>query len=194
MAGWAAAMIFAIGMSNNKHSAFTLVELLIVMTVIVVVLGIVFPSLKGFFHGRNLENEAGRFLSLTRFGRSRAISEGVPIELWINPNQARYGLQDVSGYGGKATDSEVYTVADYVKMNVSPPTSLLTHSNMWTPLPGQTGATLKIRFQPDGFISDNSPQNIYFQETDARDQIWLAENSTHSRYEIQTGLPPGLRR
>lgn len=185
-------MIFATGIRNNKARAFTLVELLIVMTVMVVVIGIVFPALKGFFRGRNLDNEADRFLALTRYGRSRAISEGVPIELWVNPQQARYGLQDVSGYGGHTTDPAVYTLADYVKMTVSPPPSLLTHSNMWTPtLTSPGGGLFKIRFQPDGFISDNSPQNIYFDETDAKEEVCLAENATHQRYEIQTGPSQG---
>ena len=40
---------------------------------------------EGVFRGRNLDNEARQFLSLTRYGQSRAISEGVPVELWINP-------------------------------------------------------------------------------------------------------------
>src|SRR5580692_1771851 len=90
-----------IGTRKNVNSrvcaAFTLVELVLVITIMTILIALVFPSLKGFFRGRNLDNEARRFLSLTRYGQSRAISEGVPVELWINPRQGSYGLQALSG-------------------------------------------------------------------------------------------------
>jgi hypothetical protein len=42
----------------------------------------------------------------------------------------------------------------------------------------------KIRFQPDGFISDASPQNVYLRQgNDA--QIWIAEAPTHLEYDIK---------
>jgi type II secretion system protein H len=190
MAALEAMMIFAIGKQKDNRAAFTLVELVLVMTVMVVAIGVVFPSLKGFFHGRNLDNEARQFLSLTRLGRSRAIAEGVPVELWINQRQAKYGLQALSAYTETKTDPKTFTVDQNVRLTVSPPLSLLTHSNVWTQKSGQVGALTKIRFQPDGFISDTSPQNIYFQQPDTRNEIWLAENPTHTRYEIKDGIPP----
>src|SRR5580692_8469102 len=86
--------------SNGKtrRRAFTLVELILVMTIMVMLIGLVFPSLKGFFRGRNLDNEALRFLALTRFGQSRAVNEGVPVELWVNSQAGTYGLEALSGY------------------------------------------------------------------------------------------------
>src|SRR5262245_30883815 len=53
------------------RSAFTLIELILVMAMLLIVLGVAFPSLKGFFQGRNIDSEARRFLSLTRYGQSR---------------------------------------------------------------------------------------------------------------------------
>src|SRR5271163_3806543 len=97
-------MLFATGTSRNNGAAFTLIELILVMTMMIIVVGVVFPSLKGFFHGRNLDNEARQFISLTRYGQSRAIAEGIPVELWINPGQARYGLQALSGYSESQTN------------------------------------------------------------------------------------------
>ena len=70
---------------HRQRGAFTLIELILVMTIMVVIISLVMPSLKGFFQGRNLDNEALRFLALTRYGQSRAINEGVPVELWVNP-------------------------------------------------------------------------------------------------------------
>jgi type II secretion system protein H len=180
-------MIFATGKPGNKHAAFTLIELLLVMTMMIIVIGVVFPSLKGFFHGRNLDNEARQFLSLTRYGRSRAIAEGVPIELWINPRQAQYGLRVLPGYTETRTDPATYAVNQTVQIAVSAPSTTLTHSNVWTQTSGQTGMVTKIRFQPDGFISDTSPENIFFRQQDTGQQIWIAEAATHSKYEIKTG-------
>ncbi len=67
----------------NCAGAFTLIELILVMAMLAIVISVALPSLKGFFRGRNLDSEARRFLSLTRYGQSRAVSEGVPMVLWI---------------------------------------------------------------------------------------------------------------
>ena len=68
-------------------TAFTLVELVVVMTLMVIAIGVAAPSFKGFLQGRNQEDEARRFLSLTRYGLSRAVAEGMPVDLWINVKQ-----------------------------------------------------------------------------------------------------------
>ena len=186
-------MTFAIGTPNNTRArgAFTLIELVLVMTIMIVIMGAVFPSLKGFFHARNLDNEAGRFLSLTRFGSSRAIAEGVPVELWIDPRQSRYGLQSLSGYTETQTNPIVYHVDQTVQISFTPPSSALTHSNYWTQTLAQAerGGVARIRFQPDGMISDTSPRNIYLTQSDTGERRWISENPTHLRYELETGTP-----
>jgi len=182
-------MTFATGQQRNNRAAFTLIELILVMTMMVIVIGVVFPSLKGFFHGRNLGNEAGQFLSLTRYGQSRAINEGIPVELWINPRESKYGLQTLSGYTPTQTNPMVFALDQAVQIGFSAPPTVLTRSNMWTQTSAHAGAVTKIRFQPDGFISDTSPENIYFQQQDTGEKIWIAENPTHLRYELQTGHP-----
>jgi Tfp pilus assembly protein FimT len=183
-------MTFATGQRRNNARAFTLIELILVMTIMIMAVGVVFPSLKGFIHGRNLENEAGQFLSLTRYGQSRAIAEGTPVDLWINPVKAAYGLQSVSGYTETRTNPIVYQVDDSVQMTVSTPPSLLTRSNYWTLASAQIGAMTRIRFQPDGYISEHSPEFIYFRQPDSGAEIRIHENATHLRYEIQNNTLP----
>ena len=78
--------------------AITLIELTLVMALLLIVFGVALPSLKGFFRGRSLDSEARRFLSLTRYGQSRAVSEGVPMILWMRPRQGTYGLEQEPGY------------------------------------------------------------------------------------------------
>jgi type II secretion system protein H len=194
MAALEAMMTFAIGKQKNNRAAFTLVELILVMMMMIIVFAVVAPSLKGFFHGRNLDNEARQFLSLTRYGQSRAIAEGIPVELWINPSQEKYGLQALSGYSETQTNPTIFAVDENVQIAFSAPPTVLTRSNMWTQTTARAGAVTKIRFQPDGFISDTSPENIFFRQQDTGDEIWIAETPTHLRYDIQTGPPQSARR
>jgi type II secretion system protein H len=165
-------------------AAFTLVELVLVITIMTILIALVFPSLKGFFRGRNLDNEARRFLSLTRYGQSRAISEGIPVELWINPRQGSYGLQALSGYSETQTNPMIFNLDETIKISFSAPSSLLVRSNYWTQANAQFGAVTKIRFQPDGFISDTSPEKVYFRQGNEA-QISIAETPSHLRYDIQ---------
>ncbi len=176
-----------IGPPNAKSrvcSAFTLVEMVLVMVIMTVLLSLIFPSLKGFFRGRNLDNEARRFLSLTRYGQSRAVSEGVPVELWINPRQGSYGLQALSGYSETQTNPMNFNLDESIQITFSAPTSVLIRSNYWTQAKAQFGAVTKIRFQPDGFISDTSPQKIFLRQGNVS-QITIAETPSHLRYDIQ---------
>ena len=168
--------------------AFTLIEMILVMAIMVMVLSLVMPSLKGFFRGRNLDNEALRFLALTRYGQSRAVSEGLPVELWINPRAGSYGLEAVSGYAQTQTKPMTYNLDSTVQIAFSAPSSVLAHSNYWSQTKGQIGAVTKIRFQPDGFISDASPQSIYLRQG-KESQIWIAEAPSHLQYDIKPGQP-----
>src|SRR5262245_41504309 len=77
----------------NQLVGFTLIELILVMALLAIAIGVTFPTLRGFFRGRVLDSEARRLLSLTRYGQSRAVSEGVPMVLWIDARQKTYGLE-----------------------------------------------------------------------------------------------------
>src|SRR5262249_21799177 len=79
---------------SERTRGFTLIELMLVMALLAVVLAVSAPSLSKFFKGRTLDSEARRFVSLTRYGQSRAVSEGVPMMLWIDPKERTYGLQE----------------------------------------------------------------------------------------------------
>jgi hypothetical protein len=125
---------------------------------------------------------------LTRYGQSRAINEGVPVELWVNAKDGSYGLEALSGYTETQTKQLTYTVDSTVQIAMSAPSSVMTHSNYWSQAKAQFGPVTRIRFQPDGFISDASPANIYLRQADG--QIWIAEAPTHLEYDIQSGQPP----
>jgi len=165
-------------------AAFTMVELVVVMTIMAVVIGVAAPNLKAFMRGRSQEDEARRFLSLTRYGSSRAETEGVPVDLWINVRQGTYGMAACRGYTETKTNNATFTVDKDVEIQVSQPRGILTQSNFWTPfnLP-RGGGMATIRFQPDGFISDFSPQYVKFTQGQVP-EIWIMEYSNHMRYDI----------
>src|SRR5437763_109192 len=101
-------MTLPTGSKRNKRyemshgGAFTLIELVLVMTILLIVFSVALPSLKGFFRGRNLDSEARRFLSLTRYGQSRAVSEGVSMVLWMDTRRgADFDGHRHTGGGGR---------------------------------------------------------------------------------------------
>ena len=101
-----------------RRDAFTLIELILVMAMLLIVLGVAFPSLKRFFRGRNLDSEARRFLSLTHYGQSRAVSEGLPMVLWIDARRAAYGLQVQAGYTDSDMKAVEFAVGDDLRLRV----------------------------------------------------------------------------
>jgi Tfp pilus assembly protein FimT len=159
------------------------VELVVVMAIMVSVIGLVAPAFKGFLAGRNLNNEAQRFLFFTRFGMSRAIGEGVPMDLRINVKQGWYAMAATGGYSETWTNETHFNLDKDVKMQVYPSQGTMTQSNSWTVMTGRRARSPVIRFQPDGFISDSSPARIVFQQ--GQTQILIRENDYHTRYEVQ---------
>jgi type II secretion system protein H len=173
---------------------FTLIELILVMAMLSIVISVALPSLKGFFRGRNLDSEARRFLSLTHYGQSRAVSEGLPMVLWIDARQNTYGLQTQAGYMDADTNAVEFTVDKDLQIEaLTPQVVSLTQSNLWTQSAPAVGATPMIRFQPDGFIGETSPEQIVFRQG-ANDAIWIAQSTNRLTYEIQPRNSSSARR
>src|SRR5215510_12544423 len=78
--------------------AFTLIELILVMTILTIAVSLTAPALANFFRGRTLDSEARKLLSLTRLGQSRAVSEGIPMQLWLDAVDGKYGLEAEPSY------------------------------------------------------------------------------------------------
>ncbi len=78
---------------HRKLSGFTLIELIVVMTLLTVVLSIAAPRLGGFLSGRDVQEEARRILSLTRYARAEAAERGERMQVYFDTLQSRYGLR-----------------------------------------------------------------------------------------------------
>jgi type II secretion system protein H len=97
---------------NNSPTtpAFTLVELILVMAVLTTIMAIVAPSLSRSFRQRNLDQEAVRFVALTEYARDEAVSQGVPIAVWVDPDHGAFGADAVTDYQGRDVRPKQFTL------------------------------------------------------------------------------------
>ena len=178
--------------STPHRRAFTLIELVLVMALLLIVLAVAFPSLRHFFRGRNLDSEARRFLALTHYAQSRAVSEGVPMVLWIDAKQQTYGLQAQTGYLDVDDKAVEFKLDETLEFKVSTP--LVVQSSMQRSQTASVAGNLPaIRYSPDGFIDQASPNEVIIRQGD-EDAVVFAPNANHLNYEIQPTRPQLARR
>jgi prepilin-type N-terminal cleavage/methylation domain-containing protein len=152
-------------------SAFTLIELILVMAILTMAVSVTAPTLASFFRGRTLDSEARRLLALTRSGQNRAVSEGIPMDLWVDPVEKKIGLDAEPSFETTDPRAIEFPLDSSVEIEVvkspviapvktainalqiasiaSVPRVNLTHSGLPT-----------IRFLPDGTVGENSPQKL----------------------------------
>jgi prepilin-type N-terminal cleavage/methylation domain-containing protein len=174
-------------------SAFTLIELILVMTILAIAVSFTAPALANFFRGRSLDYEARRLLALTRQGQSRAISEGLPMELWFDSSKSAYGLEAEPSY--EAVDSKAISFAFDSQLQIEfanqssgahfGSLGLASSSGSGNSTPSSHPNLPKIRFLPDGSISEGSPQSIHVIGRDGA-SLWLMLSRNRLNYEIRT--------
>src|SRR5579872_7286659 len=87
--------------ASTSRGAFTLIELILVLGLLVIITSIAAPAVAKFIRGRALDTEARRMIALMHAAQSRAVSEGAPMILWINDKTGSYGLTaETSGQNG----------------------------------------------------------------------------------------------
>ena len=158
----------------QRRRAFTLIELILVLALLVVITSLAAPAMANFIRGRALDSEARRLFALMHASQSRAVSEGMPMVLWVDEKQGAYGLEaETTGKTGDpkaenlSVDSTLQIAVLHVGLGVQ-----VTFNN----LPA-------IRFLADGSVDENSPQTL--QLTDfAGFSRWLIESRSHMGYEI----------
>ena len=155
-------------------SAFTLIELILILALLVIITSLAAPAMANFIRGRALDSEARRLFALMHAGQSRAVSEGMPMVLWIDGKSGDYGLEaETSGRDGdsKAENLSVDSTLQIAVQNAGASTPV-TFKN----LPA-------IRFLADGSVDENSPQVLKLTDS-AGVSRWLIESRTHTGYEI----------
>jgi Tfp pilus assembly protein FimT len=168
--------------------AFTLIELLLVMTVIVMVFALALPTVANFFRGRTLDSEARRLLALTRSGQSRAVSEGIPMQLWVDSQKGSYGLQEEPGWTDrdpKAVDFQLDPDLhiEVIASNTARPAGL--RMAAVTQARVHTRGLPQVRFLPDGSFDDPGPQVLHLSDRNGV-SLWVAPSRNRMNYEIHT--------
>lgn len=154
---------------------FTLIELILVLTILAIIVSVSAPMLASFFRGRALDSEARRLLSLTRAGQSRAVSDGAPVMLWMDKTQGTYGIEEEMPLQGRDTKAIEFMADDHVRLDPIKASPLAVNRRK---LPA-------IKFLPDGLIDEASPLSIKILCSDGA-ILWLVEATNRLSYAIST--------
>jgi type II secretion system protein H len=157
------------------QSAFTLIELILVLALLVIVTSLAAPAMSNFIRGQALGSEARRLMALIHAGQSRAVSEGMPMVLWVDEKQGAYGLQaETTGKNGDPK-AENLTLDGYLQITVV---------NIGLAGTTKFGGLPAIRFLPDGTVDENSPQTLRLMDAKGN-ALWLIESRDRNGYEIR---------
>jgi prepilin-type N-terminal cleavage/methylation domain-containing protein len=181
--------------ASRSAPAFTLIELILVMAILTISVSLTAPMLSHFFRGRTLDSEARRLLALTRNAQGRAVSEGIPMDLWIDAGKNLYGLEAEPSYeshdargvecalDGALKIEALQQAAAPASATFSPNQQISTVS-----LPQVMLARIglpTIRFLPDGSIAESSPRKVRLTSQEGS-SLWLAQARDRLSYEIRS--------
>ena len=180
------------GAANNplRRRAFTLVELVLVMALLVTLAAVAVPSLARSMRGHNLDGQADRLLGLTEYARDEAASQGLPMVLWIDVDGGRFGVDSKPGYGagGENARAREYTLVDDARFDpvgqgmvssVAPPANAAA--------PGGThGGVIVAEFAPDGTLDPGSLPGVRIVDR-AGEVLSVSQTPDAYGYEIVKG-------
>jgi type II secretion system protein H len=180
--------------ADTARRGFTLIELILVMTLLTIVISLTAPRLSRFFHSRTLDSEARRLLALTRSGQSRAVSEGVPMDLWVDAQQGTFGLEAEPSYDTSDPNAVDFELDGGLQISVINKTVVTPASTINRNLQTSSASSLRvklvranlptIRFLPDGSVAEGSPQMLRLTSSDGG-SLWLALSRDSVNYEIR---------
>lgn len=104
---------------RRTRPAFTLLELVLVMTILAVLLAMVAPSMSGFGAGRDADYAAAQVVTLLRWAREQAIAEGRVYRINYNASARTYWVTAQAGGTFEAVPEDFgreYLLPDNVAM------------------------------------------------------------------------------
>ena len=173
-----------------SSQGFTLVEVLIVLTIIVLISTVAAPSFKGFSASSRLKSDVHAIRDLMGFARDTAITEHVPYFVMFDLDQNQYWLADsetfdVDGEIGILPTSEAVaanTIEEQAN-TVSRTSMILMRPREMTQ--GITIAEINVQHGTQSIQKDTGTDYIYFSSNgSAEDAILMFENSTETLMRI----------
>jgi prepilin-type N-terminal cleavage/methylation domain-containing protein len=170
---------------SRRNAAFTLIEMILVLALLVIAVSFVAPHLSGFFRGRTLNSEGRQIIALMHQGQSRAVSGGVPMVLWFDTKEQKYGLEEEPGYTDKDPDAVEFKLNENLQIQVDDDDSSAAAPAQTSADPAREGLP-QINFLPDGTIAETSPRTIKIVDPDRDATLSLTQTRDRNQYEIAT--------
>lgn len=169
-----------------------MIELIFVLALLAIGALFVTSNMGSFFRGRALNFEARRLLSLTHYAQSRAVAEGVPVVLWINPADSTYGLSIQSTFADPEGDAQAvrYTLDSTLKFETPPAATEALSEQDDEKLGVTTDGVVFIRYTPDGFFDDASVSRITLRQG-TEGALDLVPTTNRLGYEIRPATANG---
>jgi prepilin-type N-terminal cleavage/methylation domain-containing protein len=159
------------GTGHMKRTwGFTLIEFVLVMALLATLMAVAAPSLARSLRQRNLDQEALRFLALTEHARNEAVSRGVPMIVWIDPQSGRFGLEPKPGHLLVEPRRVEYELGPDISFDLQRPASL-------------SHATAVIEFGPDGSLAWTSLHVVRLLDR-RQTGLWIVRGTNDWGYEI----------
>ena len=157
----------------RQNRGFTLIELILILALLVIITSLAAPAMANFIRGRALDSEARRLFALMHAAQSRAVSEGMPMMLWVDQKNRR--LRNPGGNGRQTPGSKN---SDPQAENLTVDSTLqIAVLNVGLGAPTTFNNLPAIRFLPDGTVDENSPQTLQLTDS-AGFMRWLLLNKT----------------
>jgi len=157
--------------SARASQAFTLVELILVMALLATLLAVSAPLLSRSFKQRALDQEATQLLAATEYARDEAVSQGVPMSVWIDVPNGACGVQAQIGYEGDASREKTWFLPPDVRFD-----SIEAATD-------QNGHVIAAQFDPDGTLALESLDSIRLIAR-TNESITLTQTEDGWGYEI----------
>lgn len=145
------------------------------MALLTIAMALAAPSLARSLRERGLAQEGARVLAAIEYGRDQAVSQGVPMTLWIEPGTGRFGVEPKPGYEAAAGRERFFTLNEDV------------HFEAGT-APQNNGVVEVVEFAPDG-----SPGEEALDFVGLRDRFNAAMSVSRTRdgwgYELLEEAP-----
>lgn len=155
------------------QGAFTLVELIVVMAVLALVLALSAPSLARSMRQRNIAAEAARFQAATEYARNEAVSQGVPMVLWVDEKARAFGIEPRSGFIGDPSRVRAFTLHPDIEIALEKSLD-------------RSAAVQPIEFAPDGAPASTNVETVELKDRFAT-TVTIARTEDGWSYEILKG-------
>lgn len=110
----------ALERGNRRRAAgrgFTLIEFILVMALLATLMAVVAPRISGSIRRQNLDQEAVRLVALTEYARDEAVSQGVPMVVWIDVETSEFGSHPKSGFLARDDRSVEYQLREDIEFD-----------------------------------------------------------------------------